>query len=178
MTKPKPLPPAELLWEHFDYCPLSGSLIWRTALWNKPYRVNTPAGFIRNTGYVGIKLDGEEYVAHRLIWCWVTGKDPGPMQIDHRNGETADNRWINLRLATVEQQQQNKTRQKTYMGKDTQSGYKGVCVLKGSRSRPFRAVIGVGKKKIRLGTFATAEEAHAAYCRAAELYHGEFARTA
>jgi hypothetical protein len=46
----------------------------------------------------------------------------------------------------------------------------------GNRAR-WRSTITVNRKRIFLGLFHTAEEAHEAYCKKAAELHGEFART-
>jgi len=55
------------------------------------------------------------------------------------------------------------------------SGFKGVCRYRNEER--FTAQIKVGGKHRHLGYFATAEEAHAAYCAAAQKYFGEYARS-
>lgn len=101
----------------------------------------------------------------------ILGLDYGDKRMgDHVNGNTLDNRRENLRIATSAQNQRNSIKPKTNI-----SGFKGVVERK-NRPRRFRAQISVNNKNIDLGSYYTAEEAYAEYCKAAAKYHGEFAR--
>jgi len=88
--------------------------------------------------------------------------------IDHINCNGLDNRKSNLRLATQAENMRNRKRQK-----NNTSGYKGVRKAR----KGWRAAIDHEGVKYQLGTFSTAETAHAAYCAAAQRLHGSFART-
>jgi hypothetical protein len=105
---------------------------------------------------------------HRVIWEMHYGPIPDGMHVDHENGDKADNRIGNLRLAT---RSQNKANEK--LRKDNKSGFKGVYRRENGK---FRASISVNGKIKKLGNFDTAEEAHLAYCRAAHICYREFAR--
>ncbi len=62
--------------------------------------------------------------------------------------------------------------------KDNATGYKGVMFSGDTkRKKPYAAQIAVNGKRICIGRYATAEEAHKAYCEAAKRHHGEFSRT-
>ena len=87
--------------------------------------------------------------------------------VDHKNGNTFDNRKINLRLCTTNQNAQNRKR-----FSNNKSGYKGVSFDKGR----WRAYININGKRIHLGHYGTREEAYDAYCEASAKYHGEFGR--
>lgn len=82
--------------------------------------------------------------------------------VDHINGNTLDNRRENLRVCTQAENQKNK---KCY--KNNKFGLKGVRYDKKKKKY---------SSNLRLGLFNTPEEAHEAYCRAAKLVHGEYAR--
>lgn len=107
---------------------------------------------------------------------WVDGKAKmvglhnliisGAQCVDHRNGDGLDNRRANLRVATFADNARN-----ARLRKDNTSGFKGV---KRAGSRWY-AQIRVNAKRLHLGSFATPEEAHAAYCRAATQHFGAFA---
>jgi hypothetical protein len=101
---------------------------------------------------------------HRFIFDFPKG-----LHIDHANHCTLDNRRSNIRLATPSQNQFNRGRRC-----DNSSGYKGVSEEQGR----FRAAIKINRKKIHLGSFPTAKAAHAAYCKAAHLMHGDFVKVA
>ena len=58
--------------------------------------------------------------------------------------------------------------------KDNKSGFKGVTWS--TAANKWAASITINGKRKHLGTFASAKEAHNAYCRAAENAFGEFAR--
>lgn len=173
----KPLPPAEELWETFHYRPLTGELIYAQAAWNKQFRIGTVAGATDRYGYRYLLARnwGGAFKIHRIVWCWMTGADPGDQTIDHVNLNPSDNRWHNLRLADLNQQQYN--RGKTARG--ITSKYKGVSIRQRNGWKPeIVSTIAVEGQKIRIGSFATEEDAHAAYCAASKVLHGDHGRTA
>lgn len=119
-------------------------------------------------GYRIIEIDGHRYRAHHLAWLYMTGKWP-KSEIDHRDGERDNNRWVNLREATRSQNLGNARIPST-----NKSGLKGACFDK-SRGK-WLAQIVIRGVHYHLGRYDTAEEAAEAYKQAALEHHGEFAR--
>ena len=85
-------------------------------------------------------------------------------QVDHRNGDTLDNRRLNLRLAT-----QSESTANTGIRKDNKTGFKGVTFERGLYVATCKGV--------RLGFFTTAIAAAESYDREALRTFGQFART-
>lgn len=107
------------------------------------------------------------FSVHRLVYQHF-GKDWNPeMSIDHINGDRADNRIENLRMATRQQQSFNKGVQK-----NNKLGVKGVHQI----GNKYQARICINKKLKVLGRFDTIEEASEAYQTKAKELHGEFYR--
>ena len=124
------------------------------------------AGTTMTNGYRHINIDNQSYLAHRLAWFWMNDKFPdGPL--DHINQSKADNRIANLREATQVQNGGNSKARKS------RSGLKGAHWHEGAKR--WSGDIHVRGRKIYLGLFDTAEQAHAAYCEAAKEMFGEFA---
>jgi hypothetical protein len=92
------------------------------------------------------------------------------MQVDHKNGDTLDNRKSNLRVCLKIQNLWNRKKHR-----NNTSGYKGVIYLKNHKK--WMARISVNRKRLFLGLFETPIEAHRAYCVASKKYHGNFGRT-
>lgn len=101
---------------------------------------------------------------HRLLL-----EAPPTMQVDHIDGDPANNRRINLRLCTNAQNSQNQGRRS-----DNNSGLKGVSWNK--QKKRWGTSIGINRKRIHLGYFDTAEQAKAAYDAASALAFGDFKR--
>lgn len=125
------------------------------------------------SGYWVVRLQkpGSKQVAwlvHRLVAFVFLGLSRSE-EVDHINLNKDDNRLENLRKASHGQNRYNMRRQK-----NNTSGYKGVSYR--PKERKWQAYIYHNRKCVHLGTFSTPEEAHAAYCIAAEQYAGEFAR--
>lgn len=134
------------------YDPLTGVFRWRV---NRGYvRAGQVAGCRTPRGYWTIGIDQTRYLAHRLAWLYVHGVWPSD-DIDHRNEDKGDNRIANLREATNTTNHHNVS----HPCSNNTSGYLGVS----TNRRRWRAVIAVGRKQHNLGTFATREEAAAAY---------------
>jgi hypothetical protein len=157
------------LQELLEYDPETGVFTWKvTKCWRAP--AGSEAGTINIHGRRAIMVDQKLYTAHRLAWLYVHGEWPAG-EIDHINCDPADNRICNLRLATSSQNKCNSRRPS-----HNTSGFKGVYYNR--RLGRFAAQIAINKTHRWLGLFDTAEAAHAAYCRAANELHGEFARAA
>ena len=155
------LPSQTYLHTHLDYSPESGELTW--AMGRPGVRQGSIAGHLSaSRGHVQVMLERRQYLAHRVIWKWMTGEDP-PALIDHIDRDPANNRWCNLRLATARQN----TRNRAGWGK----------YLKGARpnGNGWRAQIVIDGKERHIGQFATELEAHERYKKVAAELHGSFA---
>lgn len=166
----KPLPSLDTLRAQLSYDPLTGVITWlRPAGRHGRYPTGTEAGYLRVTksgSYRLIRIDGELYLAHRIAWKMHHGEEP-PERIDHRSGVQSDNSIENLRAAT---HAENMANRKT--NANSASGLKGIY-----RARDqWRVTVVKDKQKIHVGYFASKEKALAAYAKAANAAHGEFAR--
>lgn len=93
---------------------------------------------------------------------------PKGMLVDHINRDVLDNRRENLRLVTLEQNQQN-----AGVRKDSQSGFKGVSW--NSHDRCWIATCQANNKRRFLGRFNDKLDAATAYNFAAHELHGPYA---
>lgn len=146
------------------YDPDTGKLYWKIDR-PGPQRADGEAGWCDQLGYVAIMYNYRTYMAHRIVWLLAHREWPAHM-IDHINGNPSDNRLSNLRPATDAQNQANRRAKAK-----SATGLKGVRRF---RNR-FQAAINVDGKREFLGSFKEAADAAAAYERAAERIHGEFA---
>jgi len=83
-------------------------------------------------------------------------------EVDHINGDRADNRKANLRIVTRSQNLMNK------------NGVKGYYF--DNHYKKWKAEIIVNGKKIGLGSFDTEEEAKAARLEGERKYFGEYSK--
>jgi hypothetical protein len=145
--------------ELLDYNPESGEFTWRVSRANTT--VGGRAGTIDMHGYWVIGVDGKGYKAHRLAFLYVHGYLP--KEIDHVDRNSANYRIANLRPASRRQNLANCRRKK-------KSGFKGVHPC-GNR---WQARIRRNGIYEHLGVFATAQEAHAEYCKAGRALYGPY----
>ncbi len=102
---------------------------------------------------------------------------PKGLWVDHKNGNTADNRRSNIRLCTPAENLRNRPPMKASIVKKHGSKYKGLAWdYTGNYQKRWMAKICVDGKTHWLGCYATEEEAAKAYDKGALKYHGEFAK--
>lgn len=162
--------------DRLSYDPETGIFVWRHDIRLKTGALRIAAGDRAGSahprGYrqIQIVLDDKPIgmKEHRLAWLFVHGEWPAD-QIDHINGDRADNRIANLREATNSQNMMNRK-----LNANSQSGIKGVSFHRGSQR--WRARLQYEGKRIHLGDFKNKEAAQIAYEAAAKRHFGEFAR--
>lgn len=154
--------------ELVSYDAETGAILWLVNRRN--VRPGDVAGTITAYGYRRVNLLGKLCMAHRIGWALHHGAWPKG-EIDHIDGNRLNNRISNLRLATHAQNARNSKARA-----HNSSGLKGVKA--NQRTGTFGARITVNGSVKWLGSYPTAEQAHAAYVKAATILHGEFARVA
>ena len=151
------------------YNPETGALTWVKPS-GRRVRPGTEAGNDRPDGYREVRVCGQRFLVHRLIWLMHYGVMPVD-QIDHINGNRSDNRICNLREADVSRNSMNSKRRS-----DNSSGIKGVSFDK-SRSK-WAAYININGRRKAIGRFDSKKLAGATVSAYRKELHKEFARYA
>lgn len=104
------------------------------------------------------------YMHHQIL---------GLKRVDHRNGNPLDNRRLNLRPASQQQNMMNKAAQPVRRSHKDLSNIKGVFRTKNGR---FKVQIGIDRSTHHVGVFDRLGEAILVYNTAARSLFGSFAR--
>jgi hypothetical protein len=147
----------------FEY--KNGNLYWKIA--KGPAKIGSKVGCFDKDGYKVTTVNYKNYKVHRLIFLMHYGFFP--IQVDHINGDKADNSIENLRGATPSLNECNKTIQK-----NNTSGAKGVSWKKDRKKWDVR--VQINRKNYRIGYFEDLELATLVAEMAREKYHKEYAR--
>jgi hypothetical protein len=145
----------------FEY--RDGRLHHRTA--SRGRKVGDAAGCVNGTGYRRIGIGGRYYTEHALVFLMFHGHVP--KEIDHINGNRADNRIENLRSVTRSQNQYNKRQQRNV------SGYRGVTWHK--KTGKWLVRVGLNNKNKSLGYYDDLEFAALVAEEGRSLHYGQFA---
>lgn len=140
--------------DNIQYCPFGNVFS------NKDYKTthkSVPAGeYLCTTsphGYDYAYIDGKPTFAHRIAFEKMGFDIPDGMFVDHIDGDKSNNRWDNLRLVTIRENNQNR---------DTHRNGKHLGVHK-SGNGSYTSHICLNGKQQYLGTFPTSDLAQQAY---------------
>ena len=133
-----------------------GELYWKKKV-SRKIIPGSKAGSTGSRGYFQVRYKSKAYRKARVVWCICHGEwPPKGYEVDHINRDKTDDRIENLRVVT---RWENAINQE----------HKGYRKIKDR----FYARITLHGKEIKLGGFATEEEAAIAYSKAKEKYHGQ-----
>jgi hypothetical protein len=156
----------EIEFNKLTYHPEMGIFTKRIKSRNQREVSEVMAGWVDSRGYRRLKIKGKTYYAHRLAWELFHGFPPVG-DIDHINGDKADNRPENLRDVSKSINLQNRRAS----SKGSSSKYLGVSWDKGCNK--WKAQIRVQGKKKYIGLYETEEAAYEAYLQQKrELHEG------
>lgn len=153
--------------KRLSYNPETGELLWiAESRFGCNRKKGQVAGSDKGNGYRQISIMGEKHNAHRLIWFMHYGTWP-VNDIDHINGDRADNRIANLRdvprMTNLHNMQKKRANSSCSLLGVTKKGDK------------YFAQIVSDYKWHGLGWWATEIEAHEAYLAAKERLHDKAA---
>lgn len=118
-------------------------------------------------GYIRIWIDGRQMKGHRLAWLHHYGAHPNGA-IDHINGNRADNRIDNLRLATTRLNTENEKGARS----TSITGSLGVSKTRsGKFTATIRTQLAGHTVQLYLGSYDTEADAHAVYIAAKRRLH-------
>jgi hypothetical protein len=149
----------EALRENLRYDPETGQLWWKVR--EKGRRLARPAGAPNGNGYRRVCVRGVRVLVHRAVWALHHGAWP-EREIDHIDGNRLNNRLENLRDVSAAYNHHNVRAERP-----NKSGVRGVYL----RRHRFQAMIRVDGRAVCLGSYATVEEASAAYWTAKRRLH-------
>lgn len=152
----------EYLKELLTYDPDTGIFVWKERLsnhfknerdknaWNTRY-ANKICGGNRDDGYILVRINKSNYLAHRLAFLYVEGYLPENF-VDHIDRNPANNKWDNLREVSKKCNAQN-----CKLFKNNTSGVNGVSF--DNSTNKWRSHIVINKKQKSLGYFENFEDA-------------------
>ena len=165
------LPPVPVLRSIFTADFEEGKLYWGpTAKRHKGCEAGYPNRHLKNRRMV--VLEEKTYSVSRILWAMHSGRDPGPLYIDHINGDPSDNRIVNLRPVTPGE---NGTNKLAYCKTGVRSVYELAPLKDGTRRFSVQLCRSLGRrddgshmrKTFCFGVYKTLDEAAR---RAAEVH--------
>jgi len=163
MNKRKFIPIPKDIGDYLAYSEESKTgLVWRVNKGTNGVK-GKEAGCINNRGYFVFKFKHKAYQTHRIVYFLNTGVDPQEKQIDHIDGNKLNNKIWNLRLATQNQNQDNRKK-----SRNNTSGVIGVSWDK--KNNTWNASVRRNSIRLNLGHFHKSKKDKAIAVRiAAEL---------
>jgi len=149
-TSPRPLDYNRVR-ELFDYDEHTGLLQWKVRASNR-ISIGDYVKPSKKPGYVHVGVDGENRLAHHVVWVWNYGSMPDG-DVDHINRVRSDNRLANLRCSSRSENILNSERTSVL-------GRPGVIRTPGGK---FAVGIHVNRIRTYVGTYPTLEQAAEAY---------------
>lgn len=122
--------------------------------WNSRYGGKLAFNTRGHYGYLTGRIQGQNYYAHRVIWCLHYGSWPEGF-IDHIDGNRSNNDITNLRVVLKRDNNKNAA-----LRADSKTGITGVTVKKGAKARPFIVNIkDFNGRQVFGGAFSSIEDA-------------------
>jgi len=147
--------------EVLSYSQETGEFIWRKTLSNRA-TAGSAAGTVTN-GYLYITIDGYRTGAQRVAVAHVEGEWP-PGEVDHRDTNSLNNRYSNLRSDTGQVNRQNVRRARRH-------NTLGVLGVRRTPNGRYRAQIHVSGKSLYSRVVDTIEQASALYVEMKRTHH-------
>lgn len=138
------------------------------AIWNGKYAGKEAFTAKNGRGYFHGNILGFTVVAHRVAWAMEYGAWP-EVNVDHIDGDKANNKISNLRHATQSENQMNRPKPS-----QNSSGVKGVYWC--SRDNRWIAKLALNRRSLHIGSFIDLDDAHQAIKSARKRFHGAFAK--
>lgn len=110
----------------------------------------SPTG--KGRGYMAVSIDGKSVKVHRLVARAFLPEDADRTQINHKNGDTHDNRLENLERCSPSENVRHSFK---VLGKKSSGGHLGKLGDKHHASRPIVA-LGLRGEEVRFGAAAEA----------------------
>lgn len=133
----------------------------------KAYKAGSKAGSIDRYGYTSIRIEGKNYLAHRLIYLMHHGNMP--KFIDHIDGDKTNNKIENLRPCELVQNSWN-----AKISVKNTSGVKNVMWHK--RDCKWQVTVSIGGRQKHFGYYDDLDLAELVAIEARNKYHKQFAR--
>lgn len=127
----------------------TGSFFWKET--RRGVRIGEKAGYTSKNGYIFIRIDGNLYRSHRLVWLVENGKFPD-LEIDHIDGNRSNNYIYNLREVSKIENQKNQG-----IRIDNISGHSGIMWYK--KGQKWHVQITHDGVKYHIGYFDKIEDA-------------------